>query len=87
MDALVEIIGALIITMLTGLGIYTKRAHARIDELNAEVRLLQEKKSNHSDILVIQQDIKAILEELKRIEVETIRWQSRAEGQGLNKRG
>lgn len=90
-DSLIEIIGGLLTVILTGLGFYTRWAHKRIDDMDAAlekaVHDLDTRKANNEDVQEMKKDIKEILNEIKKFELETVKWQGQMEGRELNKPG
>lgn len=77
-DALLEVIGGLIVAMLGGLGWY-------VGSLNKRLQVVEKDKADLDDVTEIKTDVKKLLETLTKLQIELARWQGRAEVHELSK--
>jgi hypothetical protein len=72
MDYLIELIGGLILVVLSGLG-------WQISNMKNDIKELQTNKADHDTLNEIKDDLKLIIKELTELKVEQAKWQARRE--------
>lgn len=84
-DALIEIIGGLILLILGWLGLHVRAMSGRMDTLDKKIQTLDDNKVDNAVYQELRGDIHKILDELVSLKLEQARWQGRAESLDKNR--